>query len=114
MLAFDDESLARLIRAAGKVSYRKRGRWLRKIAHELDPSPNALRLARARKRQDNGIGYYRLQLDTVEVEALLCREGYLVASKDYDRAAIEQALALFIAELCKFDMHVEPESGNGL
>ena len=114
MLQFDDKSLAVLIRATLKVSYRKRGRFLRRLAHDLDPSPNALRLARARQRQDNGIGYYRLQLPTLEVEALLCREGYLVASKDYDRAAIEQALARFITELCNFDMHVEPESGNGL
>jgi hypothetical protein len=36
MLAFTDESLARLIRAASLVSYRKRARWLEATARDLE------------------------------------------------------------------------------
>jgi hypothetical protein len=80
----------------------------------LDPSPNALRCRAARRRQGNEIGYYRLQLHTVEVEALLTREQLLLPGRDYSRAEVELALAEFITRLCAFDMHVEPESGNDL
>ena len=44
MLALDDAALARFIRAANKVSYRKRGRWLQAIAKELDPGSSFGRL----------------------------------------------------------------------
>jgi hypothetical protein len=115
MLAFDDAALARLVRATSKISQRKRGRFLRKIANELDPSPNAVRLRNARQRRETGIGYYRLALNEVAVEELLSREGLLLLpGRDYSRAEVEIALAEFITRLCAFDMHVEPESGNDL
>jgi hypothetical protein len=56
MLAFSDESLARLAIAASRIPQNRRAKWLRKIARQLEPTPNALRLRNARERQDNGIG----------------------------------------------------------
>ena len=38
MLAFDDKALALLCIAAGAVPVRKRGRWLRGIAAQLEPA----------------------------------------------------------------------------
>jgi hypothetical protein len=105
----DDAALARFVRAAKSISVRKRGRWLRKIAHQLEPSPNAVRLRHARQRQEIGFGYYRLALNEVAVEELLIREELLLAGRDYSRAQVERALAEFITRLCAFDMHVEPD-----
>ena len=36
MLAFDDATLARLAIAASNIAPKKRGRWLRRVAHELE------------------------------------------------------------------------------
>jgi hypothetical protein len=106
LLQFNDESLARLIRATAKISHRKRGRFLRRLAHDWDPSPNALRLRKARQRQNHGVKYFRLVLNELAVEELLIREQRLLPGRDYSRAEVESQLARFIDDLCKFDMHV--------
>jgi hypothetical protein len=111
VLAFSDEALALLMIAAGRIQQRRRGEWLRATARKFEPTPNAVRLARARQRQDNGVAYYRLQLDAVAVEQLLVREGYLLDGRDYERTAVETALADFITRLC--DMHVGTDSSDG-
>ena len=36
MLAFDDAALARLVIAASSIAPHRRGRWLRRVAHELE------------------------------------------------------------------------------
>jgi hypothetical protein len=114
VLALTDEQLALLCIAATAYRANRRARWLRKIARLVDPTPNALRCRRARQRQNNGVKVYCVPLDTIEVEALLTRERLLAPGRDYARAEVETALAEFITRLCAFDMHVEPEAGNGL
>jgi hypothetical protein len=117
MLAFTDAALVHLFLAASRVPQRRRARWLRNLARQLDPSsptPNALRCRNARQRQNNGVKVYCVPLDTIEVEALLTRERLLAPGRDYARAEVETALAEFINRLCAFDMHVEAESGNDL
>jgi len=78
MLALDDAALARVVRAARAISWRKRSRWLREIAAELDPptipktvanatnatktatkTPAAARQARVRQRRKNAVHVYR-------------------------------------------------------
>jgi hypothetical protein len=54
MLAFTDESFARLVRAARGVSWRKRSAWLREIAAKLDP-PRAIRAGKEQARICPGI-----------------------------------------------------------
>jgi hypothetical protein len=114
MIGFSDQGLALLAIAAGRVRHNQRAKWLRRLARQLEPTPNAVRLRNARHRQDNGVSFFRLELPTVEVEQLLLREGLLVGNRDFHRAEVELALAEFITRLCAFDMHVEPESGNDL
>jgi hypothetical protein len=114
VLALTDTQLALLCIKATAFRANHRGRWLRKIARAVDPTPNALRCRRARQRRNNGTAYYRLALAQVEIEELLVREGLLAPGQEYTRAQVEAALAEFITRLCAFDMHVEPEAGNGL
>jgi hypothetical protein len=104
VLAFSDQALARLMRAAKGVHYSRRATWLRKVARHLDPSPNAIRLRNARLRQGYGVGFYRLMLNEVAVEEMLTREGLLLPGRDYSRIEVEVALAEFINRLCSFDM----------
>jgi hypothetical protein len=109
VLALTDEALARFAIAATAYRSNHRARWLRKIARQLDPSPNALRLRRARQRQSNGVATYHLALDQVEIEELLVRERLLAPGQEYSRAQVEQALTEFLHALAQIDMHVEPQ-----
>jgi hypothetical protein len=114
MLALDDGAFARLFIAASAVPHRRRARWLRRIARQLDPSPNALHCRGARERQRSGLTVYHLLLETVGIEALLEREQLLRAGADHSRREVEAALRELITALTlvSFDMSVEPNSEN--
>jgi hypothetical protein len=106
VLALDDAALARLVIAATRIRPNHRARWLRRIARAVDPSPNALRLRRARQRQNNGTATYRLALNQVPIEELLVRERLLAPGQEYTRAQVEAALTTFLHALTQIDMHV--------
>jgi len=109
MLALSDEALARVIRAARQVSWKKRHRWLKEIADRLDPpvptvvpsvtkarSPAAARQARVRQRRRNGVHMYRLPLRDVCVEGLLSMmiaSGRLTERDALNHQRIEAELA---------------------
>jgi hypothetical protein len=88
MLALSDQGLAYLVLAAGRVSPRKRSRWLRELAVKLDPptiatptvvSPAHVRTLAARRkateraRRKNGLHVYRLELSDHAVEGMPVR-----------------------------------------
>jgi hypothetical protein len=78
MLAFTDESLARLIRAASSVSYRKRARWLEATARDLEgANPNTRRIARHRQRLKQGRATLAIEVDLVATEELLLSNNLL-------------------------------------
>jgi len=102
MLAFTDESLARVFIAATRIPGSKRGRFLQEIAARFDPpsrSPNAQRQAEARARWRNGVRVYRLRLRDVAVEGLITMmiaDGQLTESEALDHRAIEAKLAALL------------------
>ena len=118
MLAFDDAALARLVRGAREVSWRKRRAWLREIAAELDPprgrggldttskprrsrSPAARRQARVRARRRNGVHVYRLELADRSVEGLLAMmiaSGRLSEREALQHQRVEAELARLLQE----------------
>ena len=105
MLAFSDESLARLVRGARQVSWRKRGKWLRELARELDPpavrTPAAARQARVRARRKNGLHVYRLELRDLAVEGLIemmLATGRLTEREALNHQRVETELAGMLEE----------------
>jgi hypothetical protein len=107
-LAFTDQSLARLVTAASKVSQRSRAKWLRAVARQLEPTPNILKCRNARERAKNGTAYYRLELDQVAIEEMLVRERLLSPGQEYSRREVEAALTTFLMALA--DLGVGPHS----
>jgi hypothetical protein len=102
LLQFDDRSLAMLITAAARISYRKRSVWLKDIARQLEdatPSRNAKWCREARARARNGVSFFRIPADRVGVEEMLIAEGLLQAGIDHSHSAVENALGAFLAEL---------------
>src|SRR5262249_32616963 len=102
MLAFTDAALVHLFVAAGRVPQRRRARWLRNLARQLDPSsptPNAQACRDARIRARNGTVYYRIPLDRIDLEEMLIREGLLRAGVDHSHSEAEVALRYFITAL---------------
>src|SRR5262245_47298263 len=107
MLAFDDAALARLIRRARDVPWRKRRAWLLDVAQKLDPptgearTPEARRQAKARARRKNGLHIYRLELSDRAVEGIvdmLIATQKLTDAEAFDHRRIETMLARLLEE----------------
>src|SRR5262245_5434954 len=115
MLAFSDESLARLVRRARDVPWRQRRAWLHELADKLDPpidqerstettvprSPAARRQARVRARRMNGVHVYQLELADLAVEGLIemmVATGQLTETQALDHQRIEAELARLLEE----------------
>jgi hypothetical protein len=80
VLELDDAALARLVRGARQISWRKRSRWLQEIAAKIDPpaiAPSrtaaAKRQARVRARRKNGIDWYRLEISHRGIEGMIAQ-----------------------------------------
>jgi hypothetical protein len=103
-LAFTDAGLAHLVLAANRIAPEHRGRWLQRIAHELEhpPSATARRLRRYQLRRRNGQACYRIVQDQVELEELLLAAGTLAPADRDDHRQVEAALARFLS-LCILD-----------
>src|SRR5215831_5782476 len=105
MIALTDVGLGLLVAAANRVVRHRRGRWLKQVAKELEghrPSPTARRLRRFQARRHNGQACYRIVQDSVDLEELLLAAGTLSPLERDNHAAVEQALARFLA-LCIAD-----------
>jgi hypothetical protein len=114
MLALTDAALVHLFLAAGRIPQRSRGKWLRRLAHQLDPgapTPNAQLCRDARARQRDGVSYFRIPLDVASIEQLLENEGLLQRSVDHSHHEIESALTTFLFALT--DIAVGLNSGTG-
>jgi hypothetical protein len=100
MLAFDDQSLARLCISATAVPRHKRRRWLHALAQKLDPPHDIIarraRSRRARERRRNGVSVYTLPLSDRAVEGLITQlitTERLNEADASDRLRFEAALA---------------------
>ena len=105
VIGLSDQGLAHLVIAASRIAPQARGRWLRRLAHELEghpPSPNANRLRKFQARRHNGQKCFRLTLNEVDTEELLIASGVLGAADRDDTRAVERALERFIS-LCILD-----------
>jgi len=104
MLALTDEAFARLCIGATRIAPHQRGRWLRKIAAEVEdpPSPTARRLRKYQARRKRGLRCYRLTLDEIDTEEMLLGSGTLAPADRDDHGKVEAALARFLA-LCIAD-----------
>jgi hypothetical protein len=102
VIGFSDTGLAYLFLAASRVPQRSRARWLRRLARDLDPSsptPNGQACRDARARQRNGISFFRIPVNRVDLEEMLIREGLIRAGVDHSHADVEAALQHFITTL---------------
>jgi hypothetical protein len=100
MLAFDDQSLARLCIRATAIPHEARHDWLRSLANRLEaPTANAARARRSRQRVRNGRAIVRFEIDLVAVEEMLKRERLL--ADDPTREQVEAALTEFVARLAE-------------
>jgi len=128
MLALTDQALARLVIAAGAVPVRKRGRWLRHLAAQLEPAPasngdgaklggaaqsaaqrapgrdgrisNGARRMRAhRSRQAAGRVSLRIECDLNVTSEALFAAGLLSEDEIDDAAAVARAVERVIALL---------------
>src|SRR5262245_50271183 len=116
MLSFTDQSLALLVIAASAIPRRDRGQWLRRIARQLEPSPNARRLEQARRsacspgarytaawraRERAGRCLLKIEVDEAQLVVALVDAGLLDPRIADDRAALteaaQRALALYLA-----------------
>ena len=106
MLAFSDQGLAYLALAAGRVSPRKRSRWLRELAEKLDPpaverSPAAVRMAKVRANRAAGKHCYTMWISDRAVEGLIMRlvlDGRLSESQALQPRLVALALAQLLEE----------------
>jgi len=100
VLAFSDESLARLAIAATSVPHEQRRQWLRKVAREVDAErrrkSDAHRQALARQRRRDGERVYRVAAHDDVIEALI-RAGRLDERTALDHYAVEQAIGEVVA-----------------
>ena len=114
MLAFDDQALAHLLIAATAVPVRKRGRWLRQFAAQLDPprafanpcvskpassNGGAARLRLHRRRQAAGRAVLRVEVDFNATSGALFAAGLLQEDEIDDPAAVARAVERVIALL---------------
>jgi hypothetical protein len=104
MIGLSDAGLAYIVLAANRIAPQQRGRWLQRIAHELEhpPSATARRLRRYQARRRNGQACYRLTLDEIDTEELLLAAGTLAPADRDDHRKVESALAGFI-RICILD-----------
>jgi hypothetical protein len=106
MLAFTDESLARVFISATAIAPQTRGRWLQDLARELEnkgrplfsggPKPSVQRLRDFRQRQRLGQSIYRLTLDAVNLEELLIAARTLRPEDRDTHSKVELALTKFL------------------
>jgi hypothetical protein len=99
-LAFSEEALARLCIGATRIAPQQRGRWLKKIAAEVEghqPSPTARRLRKFQARRRNGQRCYRVVEDQIDLEEMLLASGTLAAADRDDHSKVEAALSRFIS-----------------
>jgi hypothetical protein len=102
MLALSDEGLAYLAIAASAIPRHRRRHWLKQLAREFEghvPSGGARRLRRYQARRRNGQACYRIVQDQVDLEELLLAAGTLSPLDRDNHAAVEAALARFLAIL---------------
>jgi hypothetical protein len=116
MLAFDnDQALAHLLIAATAIPVRKRGRWLRGIAAQLEPpqapSGKAARPARGpigrgalrqrlhKARQAAGRAVLRVEVDFTAISGALFDAGLLEEGEIDDPEAVSRALEKAVAVL---------------
>src|SRR5262245_60836541 len=104
MLAFDDAGLARLVRAASRISYRKRRAWLRDIANRFERAPklaaNARRTGQWRQRQRSGLCLLKIVADEANLAAMLVDVGLLDPLQADNRVALTRATERALARLC--------------
>jgi hypothetical protein len=93
MLALSDEALAHLCIAATAVDPKKRDKWLRKIARQIDP-PRQVRYYRAKRE---GLVVISPRCDPTSMAEFLHDCGVRVLYQDRDTlaAGIEQLLKLW-------------------
>jgi hypothetical protein len=92
VLALTDQALAHLCIAASAIPPRRRDKWLRKIARQVDP-PRQTRYYR--RRHHMGMVCVRPEVDPDALAALLCAAGIFVLARD------RETLKLGIEELVR-------------
>jgi hypothetical protein len=114
MLALTDGALVHLVLAAGRVSPKRRRRWLRDLAAKLDPPPQApptrsssaavrqarvrARKARHRARQRNGIRVFKLEASYDLVVGGLIDSGRISERDALDHDKVERVLSAMLTE----------------
>lgn len=97
MLALDDGSLARLVRAGRDIPYAQREEWLADIAGKLEPKPSTVAVRECRARARAGIRKVLVEVGPDD-EELLRLMGVLPDWDADDRrgigAAVQRLLAL--------------------
>lgn len=107
MLQLSDAALARLIRATRAVPHNRRRKWLRELAHQIEPrelSAHAWATRQWRAREKAGRIQLRLEADEADIVISLVEAGWLDPLKADDRAAISQAAQRIITEFCEGGM----------
>src|SRR5215831_12244967 len=100
MIGLSDVGLAYLVLAASRIAPEQRGRWLQRLARELEgraPSATARRLRRLQARRRNGQACYRIVSDQVDLEELLLASGTLAPADRDDHGKVEAALSRFLS-----------------
>src|SRR5262245_27177842 len=113
MLAFtSDAALARLVIAATRLRQNKRGKWLRRLARELEPNTptdNAIRCKAARERRRT---HLKLKVSEIDVVEMLTHVQLLAPASEYTRQQLESALVFFITtwrtRLPRLESRTEP------
>jgi|SRR6516165_3980460 hypothetical protein len=80
MLALTDEALARFVRAARQIPHAKRGKWLERIARQVDPPYP--RQKRYYDRRRDGMVCINLQVDPTWMAEFLHACGVRVLYQD--------------------------------
>jgi hypothetical protein len=95
MLVFDDASIARVIRAAREVPFKRRRRWLADIAKRFErkraPSPGAHYTRRSRARAKAGLAVLKAVVEEVPLVLALIDLKFLNPDVADDRRALAAA-----------------------